>query len=1556
MLAAMVMSLSATAQTMDIKRLHELSNTMDHGEFVELALTHDSLVRTITAHEWQTELGVQHEDTLGQMMLPTLYDLLLDDYYDRNYRQRDSIAAVWQAFHKHDTSVLPRAYIWMKVSRYPDAELIRTLYESLPDTWERGYLLTRSSDTDDPALYRLVCDYLTRFADSPFSPALRLLRQRMEQIRVHLSYPGKLRSTDSLTVTYYNTNAREIVFLRYRLPKRLSKQGEIGKRLELVDSVRVTCDRPLIFQDEARTVRMAPLGYGRYFVYPRLPEEAMQTPVEELDVRRVLGNSYIVSDLRAFGLYEEGFKKTKPWIVVADARTGQPVERVRVKSGWHLPRRTNEQGEARMLQGTTYLRHDEDRHLYAAIWHYAGYETDAGRLVLLPNATVFRPGDTLKLTAVAQTRHRYQITPPKNSTISLTVMGQGTTVLDTTLLPDEDGAVSLVLPFTDDLRRGTYTVQAVHYVIKGKKKTARSYDYCRVRLEDYRLPTFSVALDDSCREMIREQLKPVTGCAIRTNGLPMADAKVTARVTRHAPYYASLTLPPAVTDAEGRFRFLLPDTLARKDCYGLDFKVSLTAPDGETRDAEIYISLGKEETPVPQAMPETINGVPVDSLLWLPKDSTTINGRELTLRLGVPRDSWVYGVVSSREQLISHEWRYLTPGMYDYTFTLPDTPDDYLDIRFVTTDAAGEHVEAHRHFDGVAPTKLRIVPVSMRSYLTPDAREHWTFRLTDAQGQPTEARMLLSMTDKALETVSSSLWRERLMHPWQIPYTNFETPVYYPNSMAVRSWLWPQLPAAKRILPPYLYEPYRVDEELLAFEESDALYEVAVTGYGYSSAEKVAGVQVRGIGSIQSAKASNDAVFYEEAAVFPVAAVQEDAEESTPTMTTIRLRQGDTRLSLYLPELRTDSLGEVHVDFLTPPDNTEWLVQAMAWTKNGASDYSCRQLMARRTLMLRLQLPRYMRDGDEMQLAYVLSNTADTAREARVELTVRDAETDSLLLRHLTTVQLLPASSQTLFVPYTAAHAGTVTVTARAMDATGAGDGEERRLEVLPLLEPVTEGVPFYMHASDTVQTLCLPLPQSAKDRKVSLLLCNDPIAYIAAQLPAEVDSSALTVNRVAHNLYALSLRNRLAKTYPALIRPVDITWLVQEMRAYVHGGGFSWLKHSSSTVSPYLTMQVLWLLGELSEADALDSRLVDMKRYAVQYLDRELLREEKAYRKAHHDSLPDYGRYAQYAYVRVLQREAMSEDVRRILSATLDSIYAHLDTKELTRWPLWALTFERAGQHDRARAIVNGLRRYATTDAARGMYWNNLPDRWWWYRQVDLQASFLLAFSRIDKRADEVDGLRQWMLLNERTTRWGQSSLNAYATYALMQDLPAGYEPQDTAALQTIPLPDTIACYTVRHTPGRPAWGALLSSFTAPANQLEAFSTTVMKIERRYERVDGRKRNQPLRKGDRIRVTFTLTTDREMDHVVLTDRRPALLEPVELSGCGWVDGTLYYREVRNAEENFYIEHLKRGKTVITYECYVTATGTTLAGLAQAVSDLAPEFTTHTAAEELVSE
>ena len=634
--------------------------------------------------------------------------------------------------------------------------------------------------------------------------------------------------------------------------------------------------------------------------------------------------------------------------------------------------------------------------------------------------------------------------------------------------------------------------------------------------------------------------------------------------------------------------------------------------------------------------------------------------------------------------------------------------------------------------------------------------------------------------------------------------------------------------------------------------------------------------------------------------------------------------------------------------FVTPPDNTEWMMQALAWTEEAASDYITRSFMARRTLMLRLQLPRFLRHGDAVSLPCVVSNTADTVRQSIVTLTIRDAETERVLSTYTEHVAIPAAGSQTLFMPYTAKSSTDIVVTATVTDADGTTDGEKRLLQVLPLDEPVRECVPFYMRAVDSVLTLSLPKPAAAENRQVELLLCSDPVTYIAAQLPADVDSSAVTVTQVIHNLYALSLRNKLAYKYPKFIQPVDISYLISELKEYQRSNGaFRWLKDRRCGDSEYLTLQVLTLLDELEKVNALDNRLKFTKRDAVRYIDREALKYEKEYRKAHNDASPDYMVFNQYVYARVLCSEAQDEDTRRIVNATLDALYGRLNTKELTAWPLLALTFEHAGQHDRALALINGLRRYATMDNTYGMYWNNLPDRWWWYRQAEVQATFLLAFGVIDPQSSELDAMRQWLILNNRTTEWGKSSLNAYVTYALMQGTPMNTKVG--APVQTIALPDTTSSYTLRREADGPMWGALMSSYEAPANQLKPFGTKAMRITRTYERADEQANAKaPLVKGDRIRVTITIKTDREMDQVIVTDRRPALLEPIGSSSFCWNEGVFYFREVRNTEEKLYIEHLKKGTNVLTYDCYVTASGTTIAGLASAASDLAPEFTSHT--------
>ncbi len=1579
---------------------------MEHKEFVEMAITHDSLTRSITTAQWYEELNLVSSDTLSMQFMPTLYDIIADEYCSRRLPNRDSVVTAWLAFHEQDASVLPRLYIQLNRLNIVFGNKLLDMYDSLPESWERGYVLTHLRGYKNQQYYRYVCGYLASFPDSPFAPDILYRKHRCEQIDVDYSYPSLLSTADSLTISYSNTNAHEIIFELYRLPEKKPKNDRVSVALIKVDSLRVTTDQSLIFQQQEQQCKMKPQPFGTYFVYARVPEDTLQTPVDNLSYSRMYYRSLTVSNLRSVLMQEGRIGKSKSWAVVTDILTGRPLRHVKVKPFKQLARYTNKNGEAKISKRRSYSRFcrlslGEDKYHQTYLSDiYDPYGKNHTDLIALPNATIFRPGDTLHIAFIGQKRHKFQTGLAKNIPLLVSVRGIGWGPKDTTVYLNEEALATMDLPFADDMRRGSYTI-----IARMKDVPA---DVLSVRLEDYRLPSFSVAFDDSCRTMKRGSLTPVTGKAMQSNGTPLVGAKVVANVDFGRYYHNSpRPLDTVMTDMDGSFRILVPEEMvATYAVFDQMFvRAFVTSCDGETQETQILVAIGGEVPSRPK--PVLVAGVPQDSLLWLPADSLTVVGREATIRLGVPRASWVYCVTSSRDKLLSRQWQLLMPGMHAYTFTLPDKTDEYLDVRFLTCCEDGTFFERHRHLKGINRTELHIVPLTMRDYLTPDARETWTFRLTDAQGNPMQGNMVLNMTDKALEPIQSSLWQNPYMLKWEEPFTAFRKPSYYPRSHNYLSHV-PSIGKGVYFLSPVLFEPYRVDSaqlmvvigkvvdvrgepvvgaviseqgtqrgtisdydgyfslavgpdaviecsfvgmkavscqpysnmQIVLEDDLEALSEVITTGYG-----GLYGARIRGVGSIKEVETLGIAEEEEEDVAYCV--VDGGSAPSDPVAMPV-LRRGDTRLALYLPALQTDTEGEVHVHFVTPPDNTEWIMQAIAWTKDGVSDYMTRNLMARRTLMLRLQMPRFMRQGDRLSLPCIISNTADTTRHTQVILQIRDVVTDSLLATFTEDLSVAPSASETLFFPYTASFAHDIIVRAVVRDADGTSDGEQRRLAVLPIVEPVSESMPFYLHADDSLLTLTLPTPPHASNRLVTLIRCNDPLAYIAAQLPQVIDSSAVTATELIHNYYALALRNKLAKDHPA-VAPVDISSLPTKLLAYRRANGaFSWLKNNRSTASYYLTLRILALLGELQEADALDQQLSYAKSQAVRYIDKEIVLREKWYREAHHDSLPDYADYALYACVRARFSEDFTDDSKRIYTATLDSLYAHISSSELTSWPLLALTFERAGQHDRALTLINGLRRYATIDHDHGMYWNNLPDRWWWYRQVDLQASFLLAFARIDPQTQELDALRQWIILNNRTTDWGQSSLNAYVTYALMNGMPS-VQAQEDAALETLVLPDTTTRYTIRHTTGTPAWGAIMTSFDAPADQLHAFATKAVQIERRFERSDSTVATSvPLAKGEKIRVFLTITTDREMDNLILTDHRAALLEPIGVSAYSWTNNAFYYRDIRNTEERFYIEHLSRGTAVLSYECYVTASGTTLAGLASIVSEIAPEFVAHT--------
>ena len=103
--------------------------------------------------------------------------------------------------------------------------------------------------------------------------------------------------------------------------------------------------------------------------------------------------------------------------------------------------------------------------------------------------------------------------------------------------------------------------------------------------------------------------------------------------------------------------------------------------------------------------------------------------------------------------------------------------------------------------------------------------------------------------------------------------------------------------------------------------------------------------------------------------------------------------------------------------------------------------------------------------------------------------------------------------------------------------------------------------------------------------------------------------------------------------------------------------------------------------------------------------------------------------------------------------------------------------------------------------------------------------------------------------------------------------------------------------------------------------------------------------------------VCLTVRCDMTMDYVVITDDRPACLEPVEqLPSPIFSEGLCFYRENRDASTRIFIDRLPKGVYLLTYDLWVNNAGTFTTGIATAQSQYAPRYTAHSAGGEMTIE
>ena len=445
-----------------------------------------------------------------------------------------------------------------------------------------------------------------------------------------------------------------------------------------------------------------------------------------------------------------------------------------------------------------------------------------------------------------------------------------------------------------------------------------------------------------------------------------------------------------------------------------------------------------------------------------------------------------------------------------------------------------------------------------------------------------------------------------------------------------------------------------------------------------------------------------------------------------------------------------------------------------------------------------------------------------------------------------------------------------------------------------------------------------------------------------------------------------------------AQLRHEAITLLSEMQNA---NGGWPWFKEMEPSF--WMTLNILTGLSQLPQCDdtAITSTLTAMQQKALQYIDNQYVE-----RNTKHIEQIDYYDIC-YLYVRSKYIQTPLDNRTQLVYRTqLDSLASQWHRLDYIEKAYAAMTFAREGRKEVASLILNSLREYATRTPEQGMFWaNNRSSGYYHNSAIQVHCAIYDAFETIAPRREELDAMRQWLLLQKQTQSWGNTPSTLDATRILLTTgsnwlgnpnspktelqwgntpLPPsseieqimGYEKFVKQNSEVTPCDATIAL--TRHGE-HPSWGAIYWQYDDTLSTIEAHGNNDIEVSRQYYVMRENRlqaiEHTALHMGDIVTVRLQFTTQRDMQYLTLTDSRPACFEPTQQLPQSHYGGNIWYYCVpSDAGTTFYIEHLPRGTYVIEYQVYVDRKGSYSASAATMQCYYAPQFTAHTAGAKVI--
>ena len=964
------------------------------------------------------------------------------------------------------------------------------------------------------------------------------------------------------------------------------------------------------------------------------------------------------------------------------------------------------------------------------------------------------------------------------------------------------------------------------------------------------------------------------------------------------------------------------------------------------------------------------------------------------LTIGVNRDkAWIYAITINDNNEVRVKVHELRRG-----FSSIEVAAAAKSLRLVTVEN-GDSYEANIEIKEPAPRALGIVAETFRDRLTPGQRETWRFRISDGEGRAAAgAAMVARMYNRALDALA--------------PYGGFNTPEVFrlvENNpyLFINSVYFGYAGVEVRApLPPFA----NFDDSLPAFRFMEAVefYRPMMKMLMARSAVDMTAPAVNAM-FVEADAEMEEAVTADAAPAMGAApeATEADGGEAEPQQPQeMKYRPSEVLQAFFEPALTADADGNVDVVFTVPDANGSWAFQALVWNSEALSALYQGTAVSSKPVMVQPALPRFLRQGDKARLLTTVYNNTGSEAAVTTVAEIFDIATGAAVATATATDTIAADGSAIVAIDVTApTDAAAVGFRVRATDGTFA-DGEQTAIPVLASAATVVESTEFYVNPN-TAEPFTTDIDMEP-GFSYTLQYCDNPIWTVVKALRGTSGANAGISTSLASHIFSLLAAGIVADANPGIAQVVD-AW-----RNADHGALTSMLSRNAD-LKLLMLDRTPWLQTANDESARMaslaalfdgDSRRVDLDKALGKLRDVQLANGGFAWASWSGDASPWATRtiLTTFGLARSLGA-AFDSDTQTMLRRALDYVCAdavgprHPDTDETLAilaalYPDYEMPADATGivaatrrdierhwrrhstadkawdiiilGHDNSVSaqILASLRQFGVVRPGMGMCFPSVDD-------MRSYATIMQAYKLMDAPANEMDAMRQWVIVQAQAT----DDLSAYnpdyiiaalitsgtdwTRTAPMTNVTLGGEDIHPAAVEAasgyfaMPLSGTGERSLVVAGNGiTPAYGSVTAIGRRPAATVAARPGRDIAITKRVLVNRGGEwvATDSLRLGERARVQLTLTAGRDMEYVAIVDERPASFAPVEqLPGRVYSAGLAFYRVNADAETDIFIGYLPAGTYQIQYDMTAAVAGEFISGIATVQSQYDPALTAHSA-------